>query len=167
MRTVVSYRIGDEEKSLLRDLLFSLMASLFVLGAMGQTSDRSATHREEAVEENLNHLTVIKGRSDPGMVLVNQMSRLHVPGVSIAVISGKRVDWSKGYGVARLGGPPVSESTLFSAASMSKPVTAMAVLRLAQEDRIGLDADVNTYLKSWKIPANQYTRTILSLCESC
>ncbi len=86
------------------------------------------------------------------------MSRLHVPGVSIAVIHDKRIDWSKGYGVARLGGPPVSASTLFGAASMSKPVTAMAVLRLVQEGKIDLDVDVNTYLKSWKIPANEYTK---------
>jgi CubicO group peptidase (beta-lactamase class C family) len=77
--------------------------------------------------------------------------------VSIAVIHDKRIDWSKGYGVARLGGPPVSASTLFGAASMSKPLTAMAVLRLAQEGKIDLDVDVNTYLKSWKIPANEYT----------
>ena len=41
---------------------------------------------------------------------------------------------------------------------MSKPVTAMAVLRLVQEGKIDMDVDVNTYLKSWKIPANEYTK---------
>src|ERR1700683_2260924 len=41
---------------------------------------------------------------------------------------------------------------------MCKPVTGMAVLRLAQEGKINLDVDVNTYLKSWKIPANEYTK---------
>src|SRR5271170_799069 len=141
-----------------RHLSFSLIASLFVVAAMGQTSDGSAPRRETVVEENLHYLAVIKGRPNPGMSLADQMSRLHVPGVSIAVIHNKRIDWSKGYGVMRLGGPPVSGSTLFSAASMSKPVTAMAVLRLAQEGKIDLDADVNTYLKSWKIPANEYTK---------
>ena len=132
-----------------RYLWFSLIASLFVQGAIGQT-DGSAARHEKAVEENLHYLAVIKGRPDPGMSLADQMLRLHVPGVSIAVIHDKRIDWSKGYGVARLGGPPVSASTLFGAASMSKPVTAMAVLRLVQEGKIDLDVDVNTYLKSWK-----------------
>jgi CubicO group peptidase (beta-lactamase class C family) len=141
-----------------RLLWFSLIASLFVVAAMGQTSDGSAARRETVVEENLHYLTVIKGRPDPGMSLADQMSRLHVPGVSIAVIHNKKIDWSKGYGVARLDGPPVSASTLFGAASMSKPVTAMAVLRLVQEGKIDLDVDVNTYLKSWKIPANEYTK---------
>src|ERR1700756_3420869 len=138
---------------------FSLLASFVVQGAMGKSANGSAVLREKAVEENLHYLAVIKGRPDPGMLLVDPMSRLHVPGVSIAVIHDKRIDWSKGYGVARLGGPPVSASTtLFSAASMSKPVTAMAVLRLVQEGKIDLDADVNSYLKSWKIPVNEYTK---------
>jgi CubicO group peptidase (beta-lactamase class C family) len=146
-----------------KHLGLSLIASLFVQCAIGQTDDLTARH-EKAVEENLRHLAVIKGRPDPGMSLADQMLRLHVPGVSIAVIHDKRIDWSKGYGVARLGGPPVSASTLFGAASMSKPVTAMAVLRLAQEGKINLDVDVNTYLKSWKIPANEYTKTLQAPC---
>jgi len=128
--------------------------------AAGQSHDDSAARRKKVVEENLHYLAAIKGRPDPGMSLADQMSRLHVPGVSIAVIHKERIDWSEGYGVTHLGGPPVSASvTLFSAASMSKPVTAMAVLRLAQEGKFDLDADVNTYLKSWKIPVNEYTKT--------
>ena len=90
-----------------RYLWFSLMASVFVAGATGQTQDGVSARREKVVEENLHYLTVIKGHPDPGMSLADQMLRLHVPGVSIAVIHDKRIDWSKGYGVARLGGPPV------------------------------------------------------------
>jgi CubicO group peptidase (beta-lactamase class C family) len=137
----------------------SLIASIFVQGSISQTTDGSAARHEKAVEGNLHYLAIIKGHPDPGMSLADQMSRLHVPGVSIAVIHDKRIDWSKGYGEARRGGPPVSASTtLFSAASMSKPVTAMAVLRLVEEGKIDLDVDVNTYLKSWKIPVNEYTK---------
>ncbi|WP_263351301.1 serine hydrolase [Acidicapsa acidisoli] len=138
---------------------FVLAAFLFLRNAPGQISGgQSPAPNEKAVEENLHFLTVIKGRPDPGMSLADQMSRLHVPGVSIAVIRDKRIDWSKGYDVVRLGGAPVSTSTLFSAASMSKPVTAMAILRLVQEGKIDLDVDVNTYLKAWKISANEYTK---------
>ncbi|MDX8456389.1 serine hydrolase domain-containing protein [Mesorhizobium sp. VK9D] len=93
----------------------------------------------------------------PHALLAERMRALHVPGVSIAVIHNGAVEWARGFGVAKKGGRPIGPDTLFQAASISKPVTAMAVLALAQAGRLDLDADVNSYLKSWKVPANSYT----------
>jgi len=67
------------------------------------------------------------------------MAELHVPGVSIAVIHDGAIQWARGFGVARVGGPPVTAKTLFQAASISKPVTALAVLRLVQAGKLDLD----------------------------
>jgi D-alanyl-D-alanine carboxypeptidase len=47
--------------------------------------------------------------------------------------------------------------TVFNAASMSKHLTAIAVMRLVQEGKVDLDRNVNSYLTTWKIPENQYT----------
>jgi CubicO group peptidase (beta-lactamase class C family) len=85
------------------------------------------------------------------------MAALHVPGVSVAVIQDGKIAWARGFGVTRLGGPPVTENTLFQAGSISKPVTAMAVMHLVQSGRLDLDADVNSYLKTWKVPENEFT----------
>ncbi len=60
-------------------------------------------------------------------------------------------------GIASIGGPPVTPDTLFQAASISKPVAAVAVLRLVDQGKLNLDTDVNQYLKSWKLPANEFT----------
>src|SRR6185436_9257568 len=49
----------------------------------------------------------------------------------------------------------VDPTTLFQAGSISKPVAAVAALRLVDAGRIDLDADVNDYLVSWKVPANE------------
>ncbi len=88
------------------------------------------------------------------------MRRYRVPGVSVAVIKDFEVHWAKGYGVADVEtGAPVTTSTLFQAASVSKPVAAMAVLRAVQEGRVSLDRDVNDFLSSWKVPPSDLTRS--------
>ena len=95
---------------------------------------------------------------DP-LTLQQLMERFHVPGVSVAVIRDFEVHWAKGYGVADVeSGARVDADALFQAASISKPVTAMAALRAVQDGRFSLDADINTILKSWKLPAGEFTR---------
>jgi CubicO group peptidase (beta-lactamase class C family) len=87
------------------------------------------------------------------------MQRVRVPGMSIAVIKDFQVHWTKTYGMADVAtGRAVETMTRFQAASISKPLTAMAAVKLAQDGRLDLDADVNTYLKSWKVPTSDLTR---------
>ncbi len=88
------------------------------------------------------------------------MQRLRVPGVSIAVVKDFRIHWVKSYGVADTEtGRLVDSLTMFQAASISKPVAAMAAMRLVQDRRLDLDADVNAVLKLWRVPATELTRT--------
>jgi CubicO group peptidase (beta-lactamase class C family) len=110
--------------------------------------------------------TITQGEIPVTTKLTDRMAALHVPGVSIAVIHDGNIEWAKGYGVVSVGGAPVTPETLFQAASISKPVTAMAVMHLVQTGKLNLDADVNQYLKSWKVPTNSFTeRTKVTLRE--
>ncbi len=87
------------------------------------------------------------------------MKLFHIPGVSIAVVRDFQVAWTKTYGVADVvANVPVTTETRFQAASISKPVTAFAVLRAVDAGKLSLDENVNEYLKSWKVPENEYTR---------
>jgi CubicO group peptidase (beta-lactamase class C family) len=87
------------------------------------------------------------------------MERLHVPGVSIAVVKDFKIHWARAYGVADTEtGRLLDTGTRFQAASISKPVTALAAMRLVQERRLNLDADVNSILKSWHVPSSPLTR---------
>jgi CubicO group peptidase (beta-lactamase class C family) len=75
------------------------------------------------------------------LTLAGVMQRFKVPGMSVAVIKDSAIHWAKGYGLADVESKRVVETnTLFQAASISKPVTAMAAVRLAQEGRLSLDA---------------------------
>ena len=88
------------------------------------------------------------------------MERFGVPGMSVAVIRNFEVHWARGYGIADVEtGTPVDDETLFQAASISKPVTAMAALVAVQEGRFSLDDDINAILTSWRLPGNGFTET--------
>ena len=110
------------------------------------------------VEQGLRPLAIVDGQPQPKWNIVERMKHYKVPGVSIAMISGGKVAWARGYGVAS-NGKPVDTETLFQAASISKPVTALMALRLVDEGTLSLDEDVNLKLRSWKVPENELTKT--------
>ncbi|HEY3887995.1 MAG TPA: serine hydrolase domain-containing protein, partial [Caulobacteraceae bacterium] len=107
--------------------------------------------RAARVENDMVPPVLVAGEPIPPATLADRMAALHVPGVSIAVIHKGRIDWARGYGVTQPGGPPVTPDTLFQAASISKPVTAMTALRLAEQKRLDLDVDVGAYLGDWSL----------------
>lgn len=125
--------------------------------AMATAQDADAIAR---IERGLPPAVAIAGETIALRTLASEMQRLRVPGVSVAVIRNGRIAWAKGYGVTHAGGAPVTPQTLFQAASISKPVTAMGVLRLAETGRLALDADINTILTSWKLPAGAARRPV-------
>ena len=87
------------------------------------------------------------------------LAQFHVPGVSIAVIRDFTIEWAKGYGVADVDThAPVTTDTMFQAASISKTVAAMASMKAVQDRKFTLDQDVNTILKSWRLPGGEFTK---------
>ncbi len=89
----------------------------------------------QRVENGLLPAAFVKGMPAAPMRLMDRMFVYQVTGVSIAVIHNGAIAWSRGFGYTRLGGPPVTSDTLFQVASISKPVTATAALRLVQSGK--------------------------------
>ena len=134
--------------------------SLALLPLLASTADAAATDIEQRIQRIQNGLlppVLVKGEPVSSTKLIDRMQALHIPGVSIAVIHDGRIDWARGFGVTKIGGPPVTPETLFQAASISKPVSALAALHLVQSGKLDLNTDVNAYLRSWKLPANEFT----------
>jgi CubicO group peptidase (beta-lactamase class C family) len=130
---------------------------VLIAGTLAAQTPSSVEQRIERIQNEILPAVLVRGEPVATTKLADRMADLHVPGVSVAVIHGGQIEWARGFGVTRIGGPPVTPDTLFQAASISKPVSAMAVLRLVQDGKLDLDADVNQYLKTWKVPANSFT----------
>jgi CubicO group peptidase (beta-lactamase class C family) len=96
---------------------------------------------------------------DSTWTIEERMEHYGVPGVSIAVIQNGKIAWAKGYGVMDAKSKsPVTEQTLFQASLLSMPVTAYGALRLIEQDKVTLDENINSYLKSWQLPDNEFTK---------
>jgi CubicO group peptidase (beta-lactamase class C family) len=105
------------------------------------------------VETGLSERVRIEGRSFEHWTIQERMRHYKVPGVQIAVIDHGRIAWVGNYGVRAASKPQaVTEDTLFQAASVSKVVTALTVLRLIDQHRFSLDSNVGSLLNSWTIP---------------
>ena len=110
-------------------------------------------------------MEAVEGVQDPdsdgldGHTIESMMDEWGVPGVSVAVIRDFDIHWAKGYGVADVEtGAAVDIETLFQAASISKPVAAMAVLRAVQDGSFSMDEDINGILTSWQLDGGEFTR---------
>ncbi|HTH53683.1 MAG TPA: serine hydrolase [Edaphobacter sp.] len=76
----------------------------------------------------------------------NLMQQADIPGLSIALIENDRIAWLRSFGtVDPANGTPVTDHTLFSAASLSKPVFAYAVLQLVDQGKLDLDTPLTHY----------------------
>lgn len=97
---------------------------------------------------------IIENTSNPSFSrwIKQAMKRYEVPGVAIVVIKDYKIAWTAYYGVTDiLTEHHVSDTTLFQAGSISKPVTAVAVLKAIQDGKLRLDDDVNDFLVSWTV----------------
>ncbi len=140
-----------------RCFVILLMAVMPVAHA-SPPSQQELSERIARIEQDLR--TPLEGAAGPESAksLQARMAELRIPGVSIAVFDEGRIIWAKGYGVRDTEtGEPVDSQTLFQAASISKPVSAVGMFRLLERGKVLLDADVNTMLRSWAIPQNAHT----------
>lgn len=87
----------------------------------------------------------------------SEMSRQSIPALSVAVATENELRWSAGYGMADLENfVPAKAFTVYRLASISKPITATALLQLVERGSVDLDAPVQQYLpgfplKEWPV----------------
>lgn len=111
---------------------------IFILSlAIGETSF-SQSAKEPPVK-----VSVEKLKQD----IPDLMKSADIPGMSVAMVRNGKMVWSGVFGVMNAGTKqPVTDRTVFEAASLSKPVFAYGVLKLVDEGKLDLDTPLNKYL---------------------
>ncbi|ALL06833.1 hypothetical protein AQ505_15855 [Pedobacter sp. PACM 27299] len=134
-----------------------LIASLSSQQLFAQSgSDTQAMIKK--VESGL--IPVLRFEGDSVWTIESRMKHYGVPGLTIAVIKNSKIAYVKNYGITdKTSKQPVTSETLFQAASISKPVSAYAALKEVERGKINAEENVNSYLKSWKLPDNEFTNT--------
>lgn len=142
----------------MKTTILTLATLLFctVIFAQNQYSQETLDKIKE-VENNITG-QVILNDARPSTI-AEKMAKNKVKGLSIAVIHEYKIAWAKGYGWAdEAEKRPMTTETLFEPGSISKTLNALGILKLAQEKKLDLYTDINTYLKSWKFPYDSLSK---------
>jgi CubicO group peptidase (beta-lactamase class C family) len=136
--------------------VFAALAVSLSIASAPFAADKNTEARIKRIENGL--VPALVTADTKAIRLQERMAHFRVPGISIAVIEGGKIAWARGYGVRDLNGKElVDAQTVFQAASISKPVSAVAALKLVELGKLNLDEDVNNKLTSWKVPENEFT----------
>lgn len=137
-------------------MLNPLSLLLPLLALQGTSVTDGTAERIARVEAGLRPPVLLEGEG--GWSLEERMQHYGVPAVGIAVIHDGEIAWHKVYGKSDVqSGTLATTETLFQAASISKPLAAIAALKLAAAKGASIDEDVNAKLTRWKLPTNALT----------
>lgn len=122
----------------MNNLCVILLLSLFGVGELTDKEHHEFTgHLEEQIPGLLNHYDV--------------------PGIAVGLIKDGEKVWNNGYGYTdRDQSNPITSDTYFRAESMTKSITAWAIMILAEQGAIDLDDPVVKHLSRWEFPETEY-----------
>lgn len=108
----------------------------------------------ERLNQIINNLIVAEGNGYKTYTLKERMDYFHTTAFSLACIKDYEMDFAYSCGSKEHDGlEPIDNQTPFMAASVSKAVTAVGLMKLVQNGMLDLDRDVNDYLKGYQVPA--------------
>ncbi|MHC9084384.1 serine hydrolase domain-containing protein [Luteimonas sp. RIT-PG2_3] len=140
--------------------LLLVLAALCCLPVALQAAAPGAGHGSTLEAGALEAATLDAGRIDAGKVallredIVRRMRETGTASVAVAVAQHGRILWEEGFGWAdRERRIPANAHTLYSLASVSKPMTMTAIMVLVEQGKIDLDRPINDYLGDAKLTA--------------
>ncbi|MDP4536327.1 serine hydrolase domain-containing protein [Alkalimonas collagenimarina] len=146
-------------------LLVILAVSAHCAQATNIAPDKSVVNKEintaalqAAVEAGLRPPVKFAQEQVNTFTVTERLSHHKVPGISFALIQNGEVSWAQGYGtIAASSDQAVTVNTVFQAASIAKPVTVFAVMRMKDQGVIDIHADIETYVTSLTLAQGKQT----------
>ena len=126
---------------------FSLGLSLLLVGISsfrGSAAPASSEMNTKAIDE----------------YVAARMRSARIPGLALVIVKGDQIVYSKGYGQADPSGRPVTLQTPFMIGSITKSMTALAVMQLVEAGQVELDAPVQRYLPWFRVADPQVSAQI-------
>lgn len=128
----------------MKNILCLLMATLIVLSC--STGKNALTSKD-----NVNFLT-------DSLHIEQQLEKYKLPGFSLVVFENYKIVYSNQWGMKSVDSKEkINESTAFSTASISKPITALLCHILEEKGLIHLNDPIDKYLKRWHLPKSKFT----------
>jgi CubicO group peptidase (beta-lactamase class C family) len=141
-------------KKIIHLFLFLIVITLLLQGASQSQESLPQPEQEEQTTPTM------QGPTDRAEleaflegIMAGYMKSYHIAGATLAVVKDGEIFFTKGYGYADVKEkkPVDPEKTLFRPGSVSKLFTWTAVMQLVEQGKIDLNADINIYLKDFKI----------------
>jgi CubicO group peptidase (beta-lactamase class C family) len=130
-----------------RKSMMSIVSLCLVWSCLAAASGRAQT--TTPFKTDVDRQTLI---ADLEKTIPELMKAANIPGLSIAVIRDGKLFWTKGFGVKNSKtGEPVTEDTIFEAASLTKPFFAYAAMKMVESGELDLDRPLVEYIPREKI----------------
>ena len=142
--------VGKYQGKVIRDKDGKVKGIVRKIGFREVTLEKTVGETEPAS----NHQTALDQLKKLDEKIPEIMANANVPGLSIAIIQDSKMVWQGAYGVKSIAsGEPVTNSTIFEAASLTKPLFAYAAMRIVEEGDLDLDIPLTRYVKRELIEA--------------
>jgi len=133
------------------------LACLLIATGLHTSAQTADSAKIKEVEKGLVSMIQVEGEGP--WTVKEHMEHFKVKALSIAVVQNYKIAWAKAYGWADDSlKTPATTQTLFQAASISKSLNGVGVMKLVQDKKIDLYADINNYLASWKFPYDSLSK---------
>ena len=137
-------------------IVFHLLVLLMVASCSHESNEN--TDHKTRLENEIRGQVKFLNEPENLNSISNKMSELKIPALSLTIINQGQIEWSDVYQNPNFYTEEKLDNTsIFQAASLSKPVTFMAALRMHSAGEIDLDKNIQDYLKEFELPIGKQT----------